>query len=334
MRFLEKIRQNQRTIKNLHSVKEALDNLPNAIGYYDSYGMLKLYNRRMSALYYMLANEELQDLAEFKRRLAHLSERDGVKCMPESPNHYLFPDDTVWKYSEARIDMGEDIFYTEIIFSEVTQLYQKQEELKAQAIELEKIALKLSRLSENVLLLTKEEEVLEAKTRLHDEMGAALVAARQGLVHSNQPDIAASAIEMFKKAVKAIKNDNEYEARRGSLAELTEDAETIGMRLEVEGRLPGNSREDEVFISAIREGMTNAVRHAGADLLSIRMRDRRITITNNGQAPVGEIVPRGGLLNLKHRAEALGATMALQSVPKFELTIRLPDCGESDGKEG
>lgn len=325
MKLLERIRENRRIIGNLRSVKDALDTLPNAISYYDEYGRIKLYNRRMASLYYILAGEEVQDLAELKRGLKNLDENDSVKRLPESPNHYVFPDNTVWKYSESKIYMGEDIFYTEIIFSEETKLYEKSRELKNQAAELEKIARKLEQLSRDVLVMTKEEEVLAAKTRLHDEMGSALVAARQGFAHPEQPEISALAVEMLKKAVRAIKNDNEYESRRGSLAELLEDAATIGVTLRIFGEMPGIPAADEVFINAIRECMTNAVRHAGADTLYIEIKEKVINVTNNGRPPGKEIIPRGGLLNLKNRVLAMNGTMKIQWSPAFRLTVHLPE---------
>lgn len=324
MKLIEKIRQNRRYMENMRGIKEALDNLPSAIGYYDSYGMLKLYNRRMATLYYLLAGEEVQDLRELKRRLGNLEETSAVKRLPEAPHHYLFPNQTVWKYTEAEIFVGGRESYTEVLFTEETQLYQKGQELKAQAVELEMIAQQLGQLSRKALVLTREEEILTAKTRLHDEMGSALVAAKQGLAHPQQLEIAASAIDMFKKAVSAIKNDNTYETGRGGLAQLLEDADTIGVNLRIEGTLPGDSVAEEVFVNAIRECMTNAMRHAGADTLTVQIQGTTIMITNNGTAPKGEVVARGGLLNLIHRVTALGGTCDIRSLPYFKLTLELP----------
>lgn len=324
MKLIEKIRQNQKKMENLRRIKEALDNLPSAIGYYDSYGGLKLYNRRMSALYYLLAGEDVQDLGELKRRLDNLGELSPVKRLPEFPNHYLFPDQTVWRYSEAQIPVEDSGCFTEVLFTEETQLYRKSQELKAQTVKLENIAQQLGQLSREALVLTREEEILTAKTRLHDEMGAALVAAKQGLTHPEQPEIAASAIGMFRKAVGAIKNDNACETGRGGMAQLQEDADTIGVTLQIEGKMPGNPVVEEVFLQAIRECMTNAVRHAGADALVVQIQGNAVSVTNNGAPPEEVVVARGGLLNLLHRVEAMEGTFEIQSLPVFRLTIVLP----------
>lgn len=324
MKLIEKIHQNRRNMENLRRIKEALDNLPNAIGYYDSYGNLKLYNRRLSALYFLLAGEEAQDLGELKDRLEKLGEQSTVKRLPEFPNHYLFPDQTVWRYSETQIPVDDSGCFTEVLFTEETQLYKKSQELKGQALKLENIANQLVVLSGEALVLTREEEILTAKTRLHDEMGAALVAAKQGLAHPEQPEIAASAIGMFRKAVGAIKNDNAYETGRGGMAQLQEDADTIGVTLQIEGKMPEKPAVEEMFLQAIRECMTNAVRHAGADALMVRLQGTSIVIANNGTPPKETVEARGGLLNLMHRAAALGGCLVIQSVPVFQLTIELP----------
>lgn len=64
---------------------------------------------------------------------------------------------------------SDGTLYTEAIFSDVTELYHKNLELKAQIKRLKAISLELKWLSDNALILTREKEVLAAKTKLHDD---------------------------------------------------------------------------------------------------------------------------------------------------------------------
>ena len=51
---------------------------------------------------------------------------------------------------------------------------------------LPEISRELRYLSDNVLILTREREVLAAKTKLHDQMGAGLTAIRQNLLQGSE----------------------------------------------------------------------------------------------------------------------------------------------------
>ena len=47
----------------------------------------------------------------------------------------------------------------------------------------------------------------------------------------------------------------------------------------------------------------------------------RIRITNNGETPDKEIVPKGGLYNISRHVFDYGGEMQIQSFPYFALTI-------------
>ena len=62
---------------------------------------------------------------------------------------------------------------------DVTKQYHEKINLTKQTEKLKEISRELRYLSDNVLILTREREVLAAKTKLHDQMGAGLTAIRQ-----------------------------------------------------------------------------------------------------------------------------------------------------------
>lgn len=65
---------------------------------------------------------------------------------------------------------------------DVTKQYHEKINLTKQTEKLKEISRELRYLSDNVLILTREREVLAAKTKLHDQMGAGLTAIRQNLL--------------------------------------------------------------------------------------------------------------------------------------------------------
>ena len=320
--------------KNLsrRSVKQAIDTLPDAICYFAPSGVVKLCNLQMHRLFRSLAQSDMQTFGELQKALDDCDTKSGIIRLSDVRQTYLFPNGKVWRYSQTKVKVSDGVVYTEVIFSHVTELYEKHLKLKEQTRQLEKISRDLKVLSDNVITMTKEKELLSAKTRLHDQMSAGIIAIRQILQQEKMTEETAGAVRMFQKAVSTIKNDNEYPLERGELAEFLRDADTIGVKVELNGELPQQQEQHRVFLIAMRECLTNSVRHADATKLTIDIQEDdnyfSIRITNNGEPPESKVMPKGGLLNLYNQITNLGGTLEIQSNPVFALTVTVPKSKE------
>ena len=324
-----------------NSVKQAIDSLPSAICWFTEEGTVKLCNLQMYRLFRMLAGRDLQMYAEICTALEDCPEGNtnsrqiGVIRLSGERQTYLFPDGSVWKYSRKEIAASDGRRYIEAMFSNVTGLYEKNLELRRQTEQLKLISRELKKLSEHVLELTRESEILAAKTRLHDRIGAGLIAIRQTLLGTRTAEEGAKALQAFRNAVRMIKSDNESVSEKGELAELMQDAEAIGMRIELFGELPEDTDLRKVFLIAIRECLTNGVRHADATLIhaEIVRKNKSILlyITNNGKPPEGVVVPKGGLLNLLRYVADCGGKMKMERMiaesGRYESAGSISDAG-------
>ena len=309
------------------SIKQALDMLPSGICYFMPSGSVKLCNRQMDSLFRRISQSDLQTLAELQDALANCDACSGVIRLPWERQTYLFPDGKAWRYRQSEVKAEDGVVYTEVIFSDVTELYNKNLELKAQIKRLNAISRELKWLSDNALILTREKEVLSAKTKLHDNMGAGLIAIRHILLH-NRTEEAANAMDLFRQAVSAIKYDNAHPKGRSELDKFLHDAGAIGIKVNLSGDLPEQEALRHVMILAMRECLTNSARHAGATTLYITVEKKgdsiSLKITNDGSPPATEVVPKGGLHNLYRHIMDCGGTMEIQSKPSFALTVVLP----------
>ncbi len=309
------------------SVKQALDMLPSGICYFTPSGSVKLCNRQMDALFHTIAQSDLQTLAELQEALADCDACSGVIRLSSERQTYLFPDGKAWRYRQTEVIASDGATYTEAVFSDITELYNKKLELKAQIARLNAISRELKWLSDNVLILTREKEVLSAKTKLHDDMGAGLIAIRH-ILNNNRTEEAADAMELFRRAVSTIKYDNAYPQGNSELDRFLQDAGTIGITVNLTGELPKQEELRHVMILAMRECLTNSVRHSGATTIHIKLEKGEdsvsLKITNDGRPPETEVVPKGGLHNLYRYVLDLGGTMEIQSKPGFALTVTLP----------
>ena len=309
------------------SIKQALDMLPSGICYFTPFGNVKLCNRQMDSLFRTISQSDLQTLAELQEALSDCDDCSGVIRLSRERQTYLFPDGKAWRYRQTEVKASDGVVYTEAVFSDITELYNKKLELKAQIKRLSDISRELKWLSDNAMILTREKEVLSAKTKLHDDMGAGLIAIRHILLH-NRTEEAENAMDLFRRAVSTIKYDNAYPQGLSELDRFLHDAEAIGIKVNLSGELPQQEELRQVMILAMRECLTNSVCHAEATSMHIMAEKKEdsfsVRITNDGRPPETEVVPKGGLHNLYRNIIDCGGTMEIQSKPVFELTVILP----------
>lgn len=303
------------------AVKEAFDNLPSGICFFDKNGMVTLCNYQMHRLVFALSGRDLQSLAEMQESLA-----DRTPSERQDNDIVLLEDGSAWHFAQEDVTTQDGETYTQVTAADVTELYHRQKELEQDNRKLEEYAQRMRRLSANIITLIREEEILNMRMRVHDDIGRCVIATRQFL-QQNRP-MEELDLTTWKNAVRLLKHDNEGAEDASVLPRMMTAAESIGIRIRIEGEFPASTAAAELLAAAVRECMTNAVRHAGATELYVKLAygDGTVSarITNNGAAPQGEITEGGGLSSLRVRIRQKGGTVKIQSVPRFELTVSVP----------
>ncbi len=121
------------------------------------------------------------------------------------------------------------------------------------------------------------------------------------------------------------------------LPALVESFSAQGLRVGLENELiPDGSDAPAATQLALyricQEALTNVLRHSGARAASVRLvvegTDVRLTVTDDGTAGPGApaIMPGGGLLGMRERAELLGGSLRAERMPTggFLVEARLP----------
>lgn len=321
-------------IKKKHAlrwaVKEALDTLPSAVCYFTAVGNVKLCNTAMYDLIRKITQNDLQTLDELNEALDSCNQNTGVI---REGNLFLFPDGHAWQYSVDKVTAADGRIYTEAVLSDVTELYEKRQKLQRQSRELKKMYRELKILSANVLEMTREEEILNLKSRLHDQMNMGVAAIRQILRQNTTSEENAAAIAQFRRAIQVLQEENAYP--QDDIAEFIRDAEVSGIRVEITGDFPEEKEVLHLLLPVLREACVNAARHADASVLYITAERKsnamRLLLTNDGRQPQQEIVPRGGLVDLGRMLAEAGGKIEIQSQPQFLLTVTLPIGTEKEG---
>ena len=295
------------------SIKESCDHLPSALCFAWENGLPCLKNLKMDELSHLLTGEAL------------LNANDFWKTMELQPIVTLENGQT-WSFERVRLGMSGKTVY-QITGTNITEEAQLQRELEEDNLRLKNMNRRLRQYGQDVQEATREKEILRAKTRVHDELGHALLQTRQ--FFSDTQGDAESVCAAWRQNVRLLLGKYADEQRFDAFAQLARAAQAIGVTIERRGVFPAEATESAQLVeTAAHECLTNLVRHAGGTRLEIIgekvASGWRIHYLNDGSAPSGPIVEGSGLTALRARTEAAGCAMDIEYAPHFELTLTLP----------
>ncbi len=95
------------------------------------------------------------------------------------------------------------------------------------------------------------------------------------------------------------------------------------MEVLLDGELPEDADQGQLFADIAREAVSNAVRHGFASRITIRLESNKLIITDNGRGASGEIKEGGGLSGMRRRLEQMGGKLTVNSLPEFKVVAEL-----------
>ena len=326
----------------LHTValiREAINSYPDGICFAAPGGRPILANKKINDICYRLTGHTVTNAdrmwEEFgdKRIPYTLSDlnSDSSNDLNEGTEQILcrLENEQVWQFQRRQLllDSGPVMQYEAANVSELyryqKQLQEKNEQL-AQMLERQRVLLK------NIVENNLKQELLDTKMRIHSDFGKLLVMTESRLSNWQEKD-KSEIFEAWDHVITDLENASEREeiVTDSPQTELLKIAEMIGSKVEFIGEQPKERRVLLLLYAAIREALTNAVRHAGADRLIVEIRhDERcykITISSNGRNDVMSVQEGGGLSDLRHRLEQEGATLFLEINGGVVMHVMIPD---------
>ena len=296
------------------SIKESCDHLPSALCFAWENGQPCLKNLKMDELSHLLTGEALLNANVFW---------DTIQSQPI----VTLENGQTWSFERVRMGMSGKTVY-QITGTNITEEARLQRELEKDNLRLTAMNRRLRQYGQDVQETTREKEILRAKTRVHDQIGHALLQTRQFL--SGTQGDAGSVCTAWRQNVRLLLGKYSDEQCGDTFEQLTRAANAIGVTIERRGVFPKESAESAQLVeAAAHECLTNLVRHAGGTRLEIigekTASGWRVRYLNDGSAPSGPIVEGSGLTALRARTEAAGGAMEIAYMPRFELTLTLPE---------
>lgn len=302
------------------SIKEAVDHLPVGICCYESNGQIMLKNNRMENICLTYTGEPLLNAVSFRNALYSNNNHAEEEAI------IISKDDKVFSISD-NLFSEEDSMLRVMTAADITEQYQNTKRLKEQQELVVKLNNELSEYGKQIVSSITAREVLNAKVKLHDELGANLLAIKRYILNGGGIEERIAIENILHKNLQYLKNESVIK-EKDEYNVILETAEKLDMKVEVIGELTEIEPQRHVIVTGIHECLTNTIRHAGGDELTVILQDDVNTLiakfTNNGKAPESEIKVRGGLALLKALAEESGGTMQILWTPRFELILTLP----------
>lgn len=322
--FREELEFRKNTITR-SSIKEGIDKISSGLCFYQHGGRVILANQRINTLCFQIVGRDLQNAQIFWEQLCKGDPVPGVQRL-EFGNQPVFQlaDGSVWTFSREEV---EGIF--QLSAADTTRIHAVTEELKQRNIELAALNLRLRKYGEDVDELTRSKERLETKSRIHSELGQALLASRRYLLGGS--DAEKIPLEQWRGSIAMLRKEAEQRITEKPLEILQRIAASTGISTEITGVLPAQEHVQKLFVEAAAEALTNAISHAQAKTLYIHLEETaetfRAAFRNDGIPPQGEITEGGGLGSLRKKLEREGGTMTIASAPDFVLSVLLPKKG-------
>ena len=304
------------------SLRQGLDGLPDGICFLDREGMPALMNSRMQ--YFLSA--AFGDGPDRARCLTDIKQEDLCEgCSAETRGDSVFlttSDGCAWDVRRSMIttEYGE---FCECIAYDVTALYGKSLEMRKRNRHLEAVNEKIRQYNKSMDSVIRDRELLHAKIKIHDDVGRALLSLRSYLNGQNRDR--SSLTTLWRITVSTLRYETVEDTSSDRMESLRQAADAVDVKLCFDGEIPASDRAEEMTAAAVRECLTNTVKHANGSELYIKTSCEEgvytIVITNNGRQPDRPIDETGGLRTLRSAAERAGGTMTTEWKNGFRLTV-------------
>ena len=309
------------------SVKNAIDSLRTGILFSEPDGFVLLSNTQMQRLMTVISGGIQQSGWEFYTLLASGPLQPGCRrAATEGRIVCLLPDNSAWRFKREELRIGRKK-YLLLTAADVTKRWEMTTQLQRQNDLLVQKSGELRETIATLHILSRDRETQKAKMRAHDILGQRLtvllrmVRDEQALDYGLLRSLSRGLLDELVSGAAPSAQD--------ALDGLRQGFGVIGVNILVEGTLPGDSERAQLFVDAIREGATNAVRHGFATEIFVRMDETRLRIDDNGLPPPGIIMEGEGLGGLRKKTEACGGALRVVTQPRFILELDLPG-GDSD----
>ncbi len=308
---------------NERDIKESIDKLPTGIIVSNKSGVILLANELMYELYFELSGKVLQSMHSFWDTINTPNQLIEIIEEGESPT-LKFSNGKVYNFNKNTFLLDDEAYFR-ICAVDISDVYKYQEELVKKNKSLMSIMGRLRASRENLEDVTYEKELIDAKMKIHNNLGSNLAIIKRYL-NTGEGDIS-GALFLLDKTLDILKKTDDLE-KKYDFDSFISAVHSTGVKLEINGDLPNDRELIRVIITAARECLINAIVHANASKFIIDISEDDVSyivsFSNDGTVPKKEIKEGGGFMAIKNATEKIGAYFRVKCDDTFVLSLFLP----------
>ena len=306
------------------SIIDALDRLPEGIVWTNDKHRILYMNDAMRA--HLVSLGFATDLSETRglwAQLGDIARRQGMPFADKSirielptGKIVLFAQDTVELHGATclrmtAIDVTEEESINVGIARTNALLENANDELRESIARVQEIA--------------QNEAVVHMKARVHDTIGQRLSILHRFLEAENPSADALSEVARLTRGIIDDLDESTEPDSASQLASIVQAFSLSDVAVNVQGTLPKTAGEAKALVCIIREAATNAVRHAQAQRIDVRLLPEEypiaMRITNDGAPAAASPVPGNGIPGMQRAAAEAGLEFSIVSHDPFTIEI-------------
>lgn len=303
-----------------NSVKESVDNLPDGICFSKRDGTPLLVNRQMQEISHQVFGKKLVNDLLCARDIEANRIRPRTKILQREPL-IIESNSKVWQikiihHGLVKETLAYDITLEWALYEEIEKITRSNQRMNAE----------LKAYQEKIGEFTRQKETLQAKIKIHDRLGQALIYFRRYLEKAEKTPADRRRLETLWGECLLLFDEEEESVKVASdWDKLITTAGAIGVDVIVEGEVPESKEDQALLVELVHEALNNAIRHGHAKKIWITLKDEGPTfscsIKNDGDLPTGPVEEKGGLKNMRQRLAYYDGTLAIRRTSLFQLDL-------------
>lgn len=304
--------KHDRSFVNPGTIKLFLDRIPCGVCCFTSSGRVLLSNICMNELCEAISGSALLN---------------GLQLSAAVRDEIISAKDKVWRFRSREFTLDGRSLH-EIIASDISGEYAKTQALERDREELFRLNEELQQYYTGIDDSVRRQEILQAKVNIHDEMNRLMLSTMS--VESGNKKAFNRILSLWENNALLLCMEAEQTEDAKEASDMDKLAEALKIRLVWQNDpLPLLSEAQRgLFLSAAKEAIINAKKHAEAKTLSISFSETGEGIfcrfANDGAIPESPVLFTGGLQNLSRAAAEQGATISTYFDKEFILSLYLP----------
>ena len=303
------------------SVEEAVMNLPSGICFAYESGRVVLSNHIILSLVHEITGAPLSDANVAWNAVMSSSQR-------VEEDVFLFQSrlGRFWKFEKKTLEADGERF-VQIDADDVTALMNARRELEVLNAKITAQNERTRELIETISQKKSEQEILDMQRRVHHEVGQCIILADRYLKAPPDSGRLASLLSMWEKTFLGTPKRKEMDMSQRE-QEIIKAAEIGDCKVMFRGDRPHGELMYRLYLSAVREAVTNAMRHANATEVYVDGHEDSnalsVIISDNGTFDGAEVKEGVGLTKLREKLERAGVRMEIITEDGFSLSLFFP----------